>query len=294
MRPVNLNMDVLRTLAKAVELGGFARAGEELGRTQSAVSLQMKKLEEQVGRPLFRKQGRSLQLTDAGDVILGYAQRMLQLNDEAVAMSRAVGLAGTVRLGVPPDLAESWLPAALSQFSRLHPNVHIEAHVDRNVRLVEQAAKGQLDLALAFGDGEGAERQFVAELPVRWIGRRGDRLDLRQGVALVLFDQPCLFREIGIDALDRAEIRWRLAFTSPSLAGLWAAAEAGLGISVRTPLGLPKALSVIGTEAGLPHLTQTVRLSLYAGVGQPTPAVLRLRAIMLETLASAVRTIRVG
>lgn len=294
MRPTNLNMDVLRTLAKAVELGGFARAGEELGRTQSAVSLQMKKLEEQVGRPLFRKEGRTLQLTDAGDIILGYAQRMLQLNDEAVAMSRAVGLAGSVRLGVPPDLAETWLPSALSQFSRLHPNIHIEAHVDRNVRLIEQATKGQLDLALAFGGSDGADRHHVAELPVRWIGRRGDRLNLGQGVPLVLFDQPCIFREFGIEALDKHQIPWRLAFTSPSLAGLWAAAEAGIGISVRTPLGLPKALSVLGAETGLPTLTETVRLSLFAAPGQAPPAIARLRSIMLDTLSNAVRTIRVG
>ncbi|HWJ74138.1 MAG TPA: LysR substrate-binding domain-containing protein [Kaistia sp.] len=294
MRPTNLNMDVLRTLAKAVELGGFARAGEQLGRTQSAVSLQMKKLEEQVGRPLFRKEGRTLQLTDAGDIILGYAQRMLQLNDEAIAMSRAVGLAGSVRLGVPPDLAETWLPSALAQFSRLHPNIHIEAHVDRNVRLIEQTLKSQLDLSLAFGDGGDAPRQQVAELPVRWIGRRSERLDLRQGVPLVLFDQPCFFREIGIEALEKHQIPWRLAFTSPSLAGLWAAAEAGIGISVRTPLGLPKTLSVLGADTGLPVLTDTVRLSLYAAPGQAPPAITRLRAIMLETLSNAVRAIRAG
>lgn len=294
MRPTTLNMDILRTLATAVELGGFARAGEQLGRTQSAVSLQMKKLEEQVGRPLFRKEGRTLQLTDAGDVILGYAQRMLQLNDEAVAMSRAVGLQGTIRLGVPPDLAETWLPSALAQFSRQHPNIHIEAQVDRNVRLIEQTAKGQLDLALAFGDGEGLDRQTVAELPVRWIGRRSERPDLRQGVALVLFDTPCLFREIAIEALERDQISWRVAFTSPSLAGLWAAAEAGLGLSVRTPLGLPRALSVLGAETGLPVLGATVRLSLFSAQGSPTAAVSRLRTIMLDTLSEAVRGIRTG
>src|SRR5215468_8536636 len=104
----NLDMDVLRTLATAMELGSFARAAERLGRTQSAVSLQMRRLEAQLGETLLRKQGRGLALTDAGDVVLGYARRILELNDEAVAAARGISVEGSVRFGVPQDFGDAW------------------------------------------------------------------------------------------------------------------------------------------------------------------------------------------
>src|ERR1700744_434722 len=113
MRLTNLDMDLLRTLATAMDLGGFARAANRLGRAQSAVSLQMRKLEQQLGVPLLRKQGRGLALTEAGDVVLTYARRILALNDETVTAVRGLDLEGAVRLGLPQDFAEVWLPAAL-------------------------------------------------------------------------------------------------------------------------------------------------------------------------------------
>jgi DNA-binding transcriptional LysR family regulator len=105
----NLDIDVLRTLAVAIDLGGFSKAAERLGRSQSAVSLQMRRLEERVGRPLFRREGRGLALTDAGDVVLGYARQILELNDQAVAAARGIAIGGSVRFGVPQDFGDSWL-----------------------------------------------------------------------------------------------------------------------------------------------------------------------------------------
>lgn len=153
--PTNLDMDVLRALVIAMEHGGFARAAERLGRTQSAISLQMKKLEEQVGQPLFRKVGRTVALTDAGDLLLGYARRLVALNDEALSAARGRAMDGAVRVGFPQDLAERWLPAVLGSFHRAHPRVHVEAQVGRGRELRARVAQGALDLALAFGEIDG-------------------------------------------------------------------------------------------------------------------------------------------
>jgi DNA-binding transcriptional LysR family regulator len=281
----NLDMDVLRTLAVAMDRGSFARAAEQLGRTQSAISLQIRRLEDQVGQKLFRKQGRSLALTEAGDVVLGYARRILELNDEALAAVRGSAIAGTVRLGVHQDFAEAWLPAVLTRFARAHPAVHIEAQVERNAVLLDRLSHGQLDLALVFGaslsPGPGFTATPVAELPMEWIaGRDYARAD-DAPLALVLFEAPCVFRDAALAALERGRVKWRVALTSPSLAGLWAAAGAGLGVTIRTRIGLPAGLILV--QAGLPALPR-VALTLHA-IADAGPAVTRLREILLDVLA---------
>jgi DNA-binding transcriptional LysR family regulator len=278
-------MDVLRTLAVAMGLGSFARAAERLGRSQSAVSLQMRKLEAQVGQKLFRKDGRGLALTDAGDVVLGYARRILELNDEAVTAVTGLAVAGSVRLGLHQDFAEAWLPTALARFARAHPAVHVSAEVERNAVLLERLGQGRLDLALVFGaapaPGPDIDVTPIAQLPMGWIAAR-DYARPAAALPLILFEAPCVFRDAATAALERARVPWRLALTSPSLAGLWAAAGAGLGVTVRTRLSLPPSLTVIDT--GLPKLP-SVPLTLHC-VRNPTPAVARLRDILLDVLAT--------
>ncbi|ACB94177.1 LysR substrate-binding domain-containing protein [Beijerinckia indica] len=286
MRLTNLDMDLLRTLSVASELGGLGRAAERLGRSPSAISLQMHKLEEQVGKTLFRKQGRGISLTDAGDLLLGYARRILALNDEALAATRGVGVEGIVRLGVPFDLTSEWLPKVLARFSEAYPRVHIELRTDRSVELLQLYNQDLLDLTLAFGPVERPGASFVAEVPVRWIGSTGFRLDKNQDVPLILLDPPCWFRQTGIDALDRHQTAWRLAFTSPSLAGLWAATEAGLGITVRTPLGMPRSLSALDPDHGLPDLPR-VSIVLYNSARRYPHLTSFLETILVETLESA-------
>jgi DNA-binding transcriptional LysR family regulator len=146
----NLDMDVLRTFVTGFELGSFARAAERLGRSQSAVSTQLRKLEEQVGQPLVQKSGRGLALTTAGEGLLSYAKRLLELNDEAVDSIRDADVEGWVRLGLPQDFAEGWLPAVLNRFSRAHPKVRVEVQVDRSVPLIEKTVRGKLDIALVW------------------------------------------------------------------------------------------------------------------------------------------------
>jgi DNA-binding transcriptional LysR family regulator len=283
----NLDTDILRTLVTARQLGGFNRAAQQVGRSQSAVSQQIRKLEEQVGQPLFRREGRTLALTEAGDVILSYARRILDLNDEAVAAVRGTALAGTIRVGLPTDFAESWLPMALAGFKRAHPGVRVEANTDRRAVLIDRLDKGQLDLVLLFGGGLRSDALHLARLPMVWIGSSQEKPDWQSGqpLPLAVFNPPCFFRETAIAALDRAGIAWHIAFTSLSLHGIWAAVDAGLGITVRTVTGLPNHLIALDKKSGLPSLP-TIDLSLHDGGRELTPAASRFKEILLETLTA--------
>ena len=283
MPRINLDMDVLRTLVTAQQLGGFNRAAGQIGRSQSAVSQQIRKLEDQVGEPLFRKQGRGLIPTEAGDVVLAYARRILDLNDEAIVALRGRAVEGVVRFGLPADFAETWLPVALGRFKRAHPAVRVEVVVDGSRRLLDRLDRGELDLVLALGKGARGDAARLANLPMVWIGPASAEPVSAPGepIPLVVHEAPCFFREAGQAALDRAGVAWRVAFTSASLHGLWAAVEAGLGITLRTATGLPAGLTVLGDMPAAP----TLDLCLH-GEREASPAVDRLRDIVMETLAA--------
>ena len=290
MSRVSFDPEVLRSFVQGVELGSFARAAERLNRSTSAVSAQLKRLEEQAGRPLLRKSGRGMALTETGEVMLGYARRLLELNDEAAAAVRGVELAGRVRLGLQEDFGETLLPEVLGRFARAHPKLRIEARIARNAELLDGVNHGKLDLALAWeGDGSSPHVERMARLPLRWIGSadaRSSKLRRRgEALPLVVLDAPCLVRRAAIDALDRAGIAWRIAFTSASLAGTWAAVRAGLGVSIRTPLGLPAGVRALtAKEAGLPALPM-LGLALHRADAEPAPAVARLAEILVGTLS---------
>ena len=284
----NLDMDVLRTFVTGFELGSFARAADRLGRSQSAISTQLRKLEDQVGQALVQKAGRGLALTAAGESLLSFARRILELNDEAVDTLRTGEAEGWVRLGLPQDFAENLLPSVLGRFARGNPKVRVEVRTERNSLLVEKTVRGELDLSLAWDDGEGtAHAERLAKLPIQWIGRPdwgGIESLGSEPLPLVAFEQPCVFRSAGVAALDEAGIPWRLAFTSPSLTGLWAAAEAGLGITLRTGIGVPTTLAALDTAAtGLP-LLPAMPLSLHRAEREPSVAVARLAEILQETI----------
>lgn len=289
-RSVTYDLDVLRTFATGMALGSFAKAADRLGRSTSAVSAQLKKLQAQAGAPIFRKAGRGLALTEAGETLLAYARRLVELNDEAAAAMRGAELAGWVRIGLQEDFGESVLPEALGRFARAHPKVRIEARVERNVALIERVRSGRLDLALAWGDGATTppRGERVAVAPMRWIGaaQSGEQeaRDKNEPLPLAVLESPCLVRQAAIDALDRAGLAWRVAFVSPSLAGLWAAVAAGLGLSVRTPIGLPPSVRALDPgEGGLP-LLPNLDLVLHRAEGAASPAVDRLAAIVTQTL----------
>jgi DNA-binding transcriptional LysR family regulator len=260
VRLTNLDMDALRSFVAGMEAGSFARAADRLGRSTSAVSAQLKKLEEQAGVALVRKSGRGLVPTDGGEAMLSYARRLLDLNDEAVSALRGVELEGWVRLGLQEDFGESVLPQVLGRFARAHPKVRIEGRIARNVELRDKIASGHLDLALAWDDGAAAgSAERIAELPLTWLGASEGELgwDATSGdpLPLAALEAPCLLRGIACEHLDRHGLSWRLAFVSPSLGGLWAATAAGLGVALRTPIGKPASVRRLEPAPhGLPEL----------------------------------------
>jgi DNA-binding transcriptional LysR family regulator len=291
MRRTNFDLDALRSFSVGMELGSFAKAADRLGRSTSAVSAQMKKLEEQAGTQLLTKAGRGMVLTNAGEVMLSYARRILELNDEAAMAVRGLELEGWVRLGLQEDFGEHLLPDILGRFARSHPGVRIEARIARNLELLTQVRSAQLDLALAWHAGEGtAHMETMGSYPLHWIGRAGqapDAFGLRAGrhaepVPLVALEAPCLLRTMATEALDRAGISWRLVFISPSLGGIWAAVAAGLGVTVRTRLGLPAGLRILAPqEYGLPPLP-SLGLAMYRAEAEPAAACRQLQDIIRQ------------
>lgn len=225
---VNLDMDVLRTFVIGTDLGSFAKAADRLGRSPSAVSLHLRKLEEQIGQPLVRKQGRGLVLTEAGETLMGYARRILDLNDEArLALGGLAKLEGWVRVGVPQDFAETWLPSLLARFQRAHPKVRIEARVDRGAAMADAVGADALDLALTWGAMGNPDGQVVGERRLAWIAASDHRIVDGEPLPLVAFESPCAFQHRATEALDAAGRPWRHAFSTSSLLGVWAAVRAG-------------------------------------------------------------------
>lgn len=290
MRLTNLDMDALRSFAAGMEAGSFARAADRLGRSTSAVSAQLKKLEEQAGVTLMRKSGRGLMLTDSGEALLSYARRLLDLNDEAVSAIRGVELEGWIRFGLQEDFGETVLPQVLGRFARAHPKVRIEGRIARNGELKDRIASGHLDLALAWDDGSPstATADRIAAVPLCWLGA-ADRdpvwlPDGREPLPLAALEAPCLLRTIACDHLDRQGIAWRIAFVSPSLGGLWAATAAGLGIALRTPIGRPQSVRQLETRShGLPNLP-SLGLALFRAEQGSNPLTAHLAAITRQAL----------
>src|SRR5579863_9756661 len=224
----NLALDTLRTLIVANDLGGYGQAAVRLGRTPSAISLQMKRLQEDVGATLFRKIGRRIELTEAGETVLRYGRRMLALNDELLDTIRGASLAGSARLGFSQDFADTVLPTVLSQFTKLYPLVQIELRIEGNAALVEAVEKGELDLALAVGQADRPSALVLGRLDLVWIAGQEFLRRNGQPLPLVLLGPQCAFRREAIQRLDHAGVPWRIAAVSPSLAGLWASAIGGL------------------------------------------------------------------
>lgn len=283
MKPRNLDMDLLRSLAALDDHGTLASAAVRVGRTQAALSLQMRKLQDQVARPIFRADSRKLVLNEAGQRLLGYARRILVLNDEVQDVLRQSPVGGQLRFGSSQDFGEAWLPPVLAQFRKAHPSVGLEIRIDGGTRLLAAVDAGEVDMALVLGLGEREGAITIGQLPLVWIGHRDFEWNGRSPLPLALFTSPCRFRNKGVAALDQACISWEVALTSPGLQGVWAAVSAGLGLTVRTPEGLQPDLEVVDRKFGLPHLGR-VDVSLHLGRQARTPAVLTLAELLRERL----------
>jgi DNA-binding transcriptional LysR family regulator len=248
---INLDLDVLRTLVVAHDRGGFAQAADYLGRTPSAISLQMKRLQEDLAVPIFRKRGRGLALTEAGEAALSYARRILALNDELVNTLQGANLAGHIRLGCPQDFA-SLLPPILSQFTSLYPRMQLELHIEGNATLLEAINRSRIDLAIIVGQEGDANARQVGRLELIWIASSDFVPPHKQPLPLAVLGPQCIFRRRAVQQLEAANIPFRIAANSPSLDGLWAALLGGLGVTARTAFNLPAGLQASRSLYGLP------------------------------------------
>lgn len=250
---LNLPTELLRTFVKAIDLGSFTRAGDAVGRTQSAVSLQMRRLEELLDIALFERGTHRVKLTAEGATLADYARRVLALNDEAVASLRRPRVAGCVRLGAPHEYMASLLPTILGKFAQSHPGVTLEVTCDLSKNLLERQAKGEFDLVIALHDeGERGNGIQVHTEPLVWITSVDHARHEQHPLSLVLAPSPCIYRNRILLTLGRLNRNWRVAYTSSSYSGILAAVRAGLGVTLLAASTVPEGVRTLGEREGFP------------------------------------------
>jgi DNA-binding transcriptional LysR family regulator len=248
--PINLPTNLLRSFVAIVDTGSMLNAADQVFVTQSALSLQIKRLEELVQQPLFTREGRRLQLTSAGELLLDYARRMLALHDEAITAVNQGQFSGPVRVGMVQDVAETLLSGLLGRFADLHPDSQVYARVSSTAELVEQLSRNQLDLVIGYAGLDDPATVTVAQM--NWYGKA--ELAHSDVVPLAVLERPCRFREAAIAALDAAGLAWRITVETPNLSSLRAAVDAGIGLTCRTHLFQSGTLDTPGSP--LPSLPQ--------------------------------------
>jgi DNA-binding transcriptional LysR family regulator len=255
---LSLEIELLRSFAIIAEVRALSRAAERIGRTQSALSQQMKRLEEIVDQPLFQRTGRGVVLTNPGERLLIHAQRILRLHDEAMADLCGKGLSGSIRFGCPDDYAAVFLPALLRQFSSQHPHALVEVVCGPTPRLAEQLKKRALDLAmLSLPDdahADAASEDIIRREQLVWIGGPGMDSAHYDPLPLALSDPDTLDHIAACDALRRVGRAYRIAYASSSLAGLTALVRSGQAFAVITQTAVPADLCILNADAALPAL----------------------------------------
>lgn len=248
-----LDIDLLRTFVAIAESGSFTRAAEEVHKTQSAVSMQMKKLEEQIGRPLFERSGRSIRLSRDGLRLLDYAQRLVRLNQEASAAFTDPELQGSVVMGLPDDY-DRLLPSVLSAFARTHPQVELAVHCEGSVFLKERVEKGEIDLALVTLCSMTGPGELIRREKLHWLVGEGHGAFLCSPLPLAVGGQTCLWRRSAMEALDNAGISYRIAYSSESATALTSAVTAGLAVAILPESAVKPGMRILDEKEGFPPL----------------------------------------
>jgi len=265
-----LDLDQLKTFAAIADTGSFTRAAEVVHKTQSAVSMQVRRLEERIGRPLFTRDGRNSKLTDDGERLLGYARRMMRLSDETVAAFDDSKLSGSVCLGTLDDYAERFLPEILARFSRSNPLVEVSVFCDVSNELVRRTRLGELDLAIVTNYGEGPVHVLRNE-PLVWVTSSQHCAADEEILPLAVFTQPCVWRDEAISALAAAGRKYRVLYQSANSAAISAAVLAGLAVTVLAESALKPGMRVLGEADGFPRLP-TYEIGLVRSSSRPASA----------------------
>jgi len=281
MRLPDLDLDLLRGFVTVAEPGGFTAAGQALGLTQSAISLKVKRLEDILGRRVFERTSRSIALTREGETLLAYARRMLALNDEAVRRMVAPPMAGRLRLGVADHFIPRNLAPVLARFARVYPELRLEVEVGRSHELRAAADRGELDLVLGKRrDGEIAGRPIWTEAVV-WAAAADFAAPEGRPLPLAMLPPGCMFRDRALAALARANIAFEVVYTSASLLGVAAAAQAGFAVTVLGRSGFPPGLREV---PGLPPLG-VVEMAIFGDETGRSPVVAPLVGLIRDSLA---------
>ncbi|MET4171687.1 DNA-binding transcriptional LysR family regulator [Bradyrhizobium sp. LA6.1] len=276
-----LDLELLRSFVSVVEAGGFTRAGERVHRTQSTVSQQIKRLEEDVGQLLLHRDGKDVRPTEAGERLLSYARRLLTLAEEARDVLREPDSEGAIRLGIPEDFAAYRLAKLLGAFSRSHPGLRMDVRADQSKNLSRDLERGELDLAL-FKREAGA-KGAIAVWPerVHWVTSKSHPVDVNaSSVPLIGFPLGCLYRAGAIHALESAGRAWHMSYSSSSLAGIQAAVAAGMGLSILSEMSIQSDHRVLTAKDGFEPINRT-EVALMASPGA-SPATLRLADRLAE------------
>lgn len=252
--PITLEPDLLRTFIAIAETGSFTAAAKRVHRTQSAVSMQVKRLEEGLGRSLFEREGRSISLTPHGEILLDHARRIIRAHQEALAAFDAQAVQGHVRVGSPDDYASTFLPGILARFAQTHPHVHVEVICEASTTLLGRLADGEVDLALVTqGNGETGGI-LVHREPLVWVTSAHHCIHEENPLPLAVFEQGCIFRRYATERLAQQGRQARIAYTSVSVAGIYAALDAGLACSVLLRSNVRPGLRILSEAEGFPRL----------------------------------------
>jgi DNA-binding transcriptional LysR family regulator len=257
-RNLSLNQDLdialLRTFVAIVDTGGLTSAGRKVGRTQPAITHQIRRLEDLIGRTLFDDNRRKLSLTHDGEVLLEFARAMLRLNDEARDRFSAPDIAGHVTLGTPDLYASYILPEVLENFSRSHPNVEIELRCTRSIHLHAALERDEIDIALMTNQPEFRRGQLIRREPLVWVAGVGSSPELRKPLPLAVLPQGSVYRHLALEALGSAGQQWSIRSVCDSIAGLQAAVFAGLAVSVFPRCAIIPNVRCLDEADGLPKL----------------------------------------
>jgi DNA-binding transcriptional LysR family regulator len=282
MHAANLDIDLLRSFAAVADTGSFTAAAELVARTQSAVSVQVKRLEEIVGRRVFERTSRSLALTAAGETLLGYARRILELNDESVRRIAEPPVAGEIRLGITEYFVPNELPAILARFAAAYPGVHLEVRMGLSRDLREQLTQKEFD-AVIVRLGPREREQAIWSEPQVWVARKGFELARGGVLPLALLPAPCVLRQHALESVKRVKRPWKIAFTGSSIVSVQAAVCAGLGVSILPRSSLLPGMQVLPKSRDFPDPGR-LDLGVLRGAGARADIVAALERVISQTL----------
>jgi DNA-binding transcriptional LysR family regulator len=282
MTAPNLEIDLLRSFAAVADTGSFTAAGELVARSQSAISVQIKRLEESLGRKVFERTSRSLALTPPGEVLLGYARRILELNDESVRRIAEPPVSGVIRLGITEYFVPTELPRILGRFAAAYPGVEIEARMGLSRDLRAQMGNGGLDAVIVrLPPGERAKA--IWSEPQVWVAQEGFEPEVGATVPLALLPSPCVLREFAVESMKRLRRPSKVTFTGSSMSSVQIAVTAGLGVSIFPRSSLLPGMRTLSRSRAYPDPGR-LYVGLLRHAGAPKDVVDALERVLHETL----------